>query len=91
MKNTIALVREAVRQKYAWPGGYPMFLIMADSEAICMACARKEWENIARATRYPDYIDKQWQCIGAEVNWEDTTLYCAHCSELIESAYGGEE
>jgi hypothetical protein len=89
--KTIKEIRDFVRKKYAWPGGYPMFLIMADGGTICMACARKEWASIAHSTRYPQYLDKQWQCAGVEINWEDTSIYCDHCSQLIESAYGEEE
>ncbi|MCK9600950.1 MAG: hypothetical protein M0R06_18050 [Sphaerochaeta sp.] len=32
--------------------------------------------------------DDQWLIVGVGINYEDTALYCDHCQELIESAYG---
>jgi len=29
-----------------------------------------------------------WRLVGVEINYEDTDLYCCHCGEQIESAYG---
>ena len=79
-------VKEAIRQKYAWPGGYPLFILTKDSAALCIACAKKEFRQIAW-----DWTHKAstgWHAIAADVNWESTDLYCDHCSQLIESAYG---
>ena len=80
---------DRISEKYAWPGGYPMFLVMKDGEAVCMDCAAKNEELILRATN--DGYETDWIAIGVEVNWEDTDLLCVHCSERIESAYGEEE
>lgn len=79
-------LRKAIRAKYAWPGGYPMFLVMSDGEALCMDCARKEYKQIAYANRHNSRDG--WRVEGAEINYEDNDLYCAHCSARIESAYG---
>lgn len=62
---------------YAWPGGYPLFYIDAENNVLCAKCARENDEYSAELT-------------GADVNWEDSTLYCEHCSERIESAYADE-
>ena len=35
---------EAIRtaaQKYAWPGGYPMYVIMADGESLYPDCLKE--------------------------------------------------
>jgi hypothetical protein len=79
-------LQECITAKYAWPGGYPMFLVMADGEAVCMNCATKNEELLLRATN--DGYGEDWVCETVTVNWEDTDLYCAHCEEKIESAYG---
>lgn len=69
---------------WAWPGGYPLFLIAADGGCLCFACTRKEYR---RATSdAPD-----WKIIACEINWENTDLACDHCSQPIQSAYGGDE
>jgi hypothetical protein len=82
-------LHEQITEKYAWPGGYPMFLVMADSETICMDCAAKNEELILRATN--DRYEKEWVVAAVAANWEDTGLYCGHCGEKIESAYGEDE
>ena len=83
-------VRTAVRDKYAWPGGYPLHLFLADGGTLCIDCARREWRRVAWATRHPGE-DKQWEVIQPGINWEDKELQCDHCYERIESAYGEEE
>jgi hypothetical protein len=85
-KTDIRTIRQAVRSKYAWPGGYPMFLIMNDNGCLCMDCAKKEWKLISRSIKYSS--DSQWEAIAVEVNWEDNSLQCDNCNKNIESAYG---
>lgn len=86
----ITQARYAAREKYAWPGGYPLYLLMYDGEVICPSCARREWKLVARATRHPG-TDTQWQVICVDINWEDDQMFCAHCNERIQSAYGEDE
>lgn len=80
-------VREFIRQPYAWPGGYPKFLLMADGEALCKKCAKSEYRLISNATRDNDKTGG-WMAYGIDINYEDDSLYCAHCSGKIESANG---
>ena len=84
------MIRQSIRSKYAWPGGYPMYLVMMDGESLCMDCAKTEYRQIARANRYGDRYDG-WATVGADVNWEDPELYCAHCGKRIESAYAEDD
>lgn len=81
-------VKQAIRDKYAWPGGYPLYLISHDCATVCVECGKKEYTQIAWAARY-DHHDS-WHMAGAEINWEDPDLYCDHCDKLIESAYAEE-
>lgn len=74
--------------KYAWPGGYPIYYLMADSGILCADCANKETKLIAQAD---DTNDKQWQIEGRDINWEDPNMFCDHCSKRIESAYAEPE
>lgn len=84
----VKTLSERITEKYAWPGGYPMFLVMADSVPMCMNCAAKNEELILRSTN--DGYESDWivSCVG--VNWEDADLRCEHCGGKIESAYGEE-
>jgi hypothetical protein len=66
---------------FAWPGGYPLYYIVADCGCLCPQCVN---ENLG-LLQDPD--DKQWHVISYEVNYEDDSLQCDHCYKLIESAY----
>lgn len=85
----LSRIRNAVRQKYAWPGGYPLHLVMIDAESICLECAKKNWKHISHAARYPEY-GNTWECVDVIINYEDNDLVCCQCGNHIESAYGSE-
>ena len=85
--QTVSDFRAAMRQgSYAWPGGYPLFFIMEDGEAMSRAAVRDNLRSIidSIANRRGD----GWRVIGMEINWEDDSLTCCHTGERIESAYG---
>lgn len=65
-------------EKYAWPGGYPMFYMNKHDEVICPDCANKDDEEHG--------ID-----LFPGINWEDPFLICDICGKRIKSAYAEEE
>lgn len=71
---------------YVWPGGYPMFLLLADGECLCWKCYRAEYSLVAG--EIGDCHNTGWKPYGIDINWEDPDLCCAHCNDKIESAYG---
>ena len=77
--------KEFLGGKYTWPGGYALHMLCADGECLCYKCAKENADLITEATATD--TDKQWRFIGADVNWEDTDLYCAHCYGRIEPEY----
>ena len=78
-------IKQAIRDKYAWPGVYPLYIVMADGEALCVECGKKEYRLLAEASRDKD--SSGWRPKAPDINWEDPNLYCCHCNERIESAY----
>lgn len=78
-------VKQAIRDKYVWPGGYPLFLIMSDSAVLCVECGKKEYKQIAYSCRHN--LNDGWKTESADINWEDQELYCDHCNKQIEPAY----
>ena len=76
-----------VRTRFAWPGGYPLFAVMTDGEAICHTCAQDNYRLIVGATLRDDDRRSSWHVAGVDINYENSDLYCAHCGERIESAY----
>jgi hypothetical protein len=94
--NSISDFRKAVRNgPYAWPGGYPLYWIMADGSAIAFDVARVSYEGrrMLEALRdnatgnWPARAD-EWRPVAIEINWEDENLVCDHTGENIPSAYG---
>ena len=75
--------------RYAWPGGYPVFALLDDCEAICADCLRDNLRQIIESTR--DNARDGWTVTAAFANWEDPHLYCDHCSTRLESAYAEAE
>lgn len=84
--QTLGDVKATLRAgAYAWPGGYPMYLITADGGALSFDAALSEFRQIAW-----DWLNNAnigWRVIGCAVNYEDPDLYCDHTGEKIESAY----
>lgn len=88
--KTVEEYKEAVKAgPYAWPGGYPLFYVTQDGGALCWDCAHDEEAEIIAAIT--DDNDPQWRVCGYDINHEDASLHCDHCSERIESAYAEPE
>lgn len=86
--KSISDFRAAVRNgPYAWPGGYPLFWVMADGGACAFHVAKDERRFMLQALADNCRSD-QWRPVALEVNWEDSLLRCDATGELIESAYG---
>lgn len=79
-------VKSVAREPYAWPGGYPRILVMADGETLCPKCAKAEFKLICHATLQNERSG--WRAAGADIHWEGLPEICAHCSAEIPSAYG---
>lgn len=80
-------VKQAIREPYAWPGGYPKYILMSDGEPLSIAAAREHWLSIVHSTIHG--CNDGWAAYGVDINLE-SELYCAHTGERIESAYGEE-
>lgn len=78
-------VKQAVRDKYAWPGGYPLFIVFSDGGVMHPDCARSNWRQIAESTVRND--GSGWRVCGADINYEDDSLYCDDCGKPIRAAY----
>jgi len=84
MKADTETIKKVIREKFAWPGGYPMFLITSDGESLCCDCARKEYKQIFCSIK--NDLSDGWKVIGHDINWEDL-MVCCHCNKEIDSAY----
>ena len=69
------------RERYAWPGGYPLALITADGGLLCADCVRDSFSNIAWAHR--SKCSDGWRPAGMIAVEEPTTDACDHCGAYI--------
>jgi len=85
--ETVSDFRRAYRQgPYAWPGGYPLYFIASDGEAISFKSARENRRLILKAIAYADH-NSGFRVMWMDVNWENPSLFCADTGERIPSAY----
>lgn len=75
-------IKYAAEQRYAWPGGYPLYALMIDGAALSVDALR---DNLTLVLAAPAGSD--WECVAIEINWEDESLVCAQTGRLIECAY----
>lgn len=84
--NTVSDFRRAYRNgPYAWPGGYPLFFITDDGDALSFDAVKDNLRSIidAIANKHSD----GWRVIALDINYEDQNLYCAHTDKRIPAAY----
>jgi hypothetical protein len=82
---------KALRQGcFAWPGGYPLYFIAEDGEALSFEAVKENLKHVLWSMR-GRYFDTQWAIAGIYINYEDTNLFCAHTGKRIESAYAEDE
>jgi len=86
----LRMVKTAIRSPYAWPGGYPLYLVMGDVGALSLTSARACWREIVSSVLGRDR-NSGWHPAAVEINWEDGDLICDHSGERIESAYAEPE
>lgn len=76
------LLRQLIRQHFAWPGGYEIFFITPDSEVICVDCARQHYKDIARDRR--SRRNTGWLARWAETTAElNESIACDQCGKRI--------
>lgn len=90
LKERLAITKAAkaaIRNPYAWPGGYPLSIIMNDGEALCPDCAKAEWRQCCEETLKPGW--NGWRMAGVEILWEGGNQ-CCQCNKSLD-AYPNEE
>lgn len=75
-------LRNAIRQKFAWPGGYEIFGITSDGACLCCDCMRQEYRQIAYARRHNLRDGWNVQATDCDANY-DSHIACDHCGKII--------
>lgn len=71
---------------YAWPGGYPVIVVMDDGETLCPECANDPSNPV-----HEGGLADGWRMEATDIHYEGPPEVCAHCNKEIESAYGDPE
>lgn len=81
MISSLAL-RRAIREKYAWPGGYALFGICSDGGLLCCGCMRAEYRQIAYARGHN--LRDGWAVVAVDHMGNcDEIQGCDHCGREI--------
>lgn len=89
---TMTDIKAALRNgPVAWPGGYPLYFITTEGEALSFEAVRKGYREVVRSVLGYQGGDSSWHVVAIETNWEDPALFCAETSKRIESAYAEDE
>lgn len=83
-------LRATLRAGETADGGYPLYLIAADGEAMSFNAVLMNLRQVLDAFD-ATYSHNDWRIVGCEVNWEDASLFCAHTNHRIPSAYAEDE
>ena len=88
---TLQAIKQQLRYgPYAWPGGYPIYFVTSDGAVLSFAAVRAEWRNVVDA-HLRNNTQCGWHIAAADINWEDSDLFCDHTGERIESAYAEDD
>ena len=84
--HPMAAARVVRSERYAWPGGYLLALVMDDGAMLCPDCAEENYHEISDAHRRADsngWRPLHWTLIE-DVDAEDAPT-CAHCSRDLST------
>ena len=87
-------LKQAIRSKFAWPGGYELFGITSDGHLLCYECMRENFRQILISNKHRltdgwrvDAIDSAANLESAEWIAENSAGYgpdyCAHCDKEL--------
>lgn len=80
--KSLRIADKVHKERYAWPGGYPLYAVTNDGAALCHACCGSQRAWIGTTTG-----SDGWCVIGMDVNWDETDLTCDHCGDRVEAAF----
>ena len=86
VNQLIENLKDAIREPWAWPGGYTKAIYLSDGERICPQCAKDNFREIVWATKEADHSG--WGMLGVDIHWEGDPEYCVQCNKELESEYG---
>lgn len=79
---TSLALRQVIRDKFAWPGGYAFYGVTSDGACLCCECMRSEYRSIAYARRHQ--LSDGWRVVAVDTtDWCEERTVCDHCNADI--------
>lgn len=76
-------LKAAIREPYAWPGGYEVLYITSDGDTLCNACVRANLRTILTAQHDPRDTSG-WRIIAVDTTEAcESYTTCAQCNRVI--------
>jgi len=75
-------VKDAIRNPYAWPGGYPKTGICDDGGLLCPSCIADNWRGVCHDTLKG--WDTGWRILTVDIVWEGGN-HCSHCGTCVDA------
>ena len=88
IRGRVNLLKDIIRNPFAWPGGYEKALLMNDGGVVCHVCAKNEYWNILHSTRgeYNDGWDVRAVFLielQSQSGDQGYDAQCDHCSREL--------
>ena len=87
-------LKDAIRTKHAWPGGYTLFGVCSDGGVLCCKCMRENFRLILWSVK--NNVSDGWKVDGIDHSgnlepreWieehseEYSLLFCDHCNDVL--------
>lgn len=87
--TSVADLKATIRAGAFADGGYPLYFVTDDGEALSFDAACAEFAQLAYSIRHN--LRDGWRVLAVGVNYEDAELTCCHTGERIPSAYGDDD
>lgn len=85
VKHPMGAARYVRRQRYTFPGGYPLALVTTDGGLLCPDCVAQEFHQVSwehRNSCNGGFRPAGLMC-GAET---DGVMRCDHCDKIMQAA-----
>lgn len=82
IEHPMGAARYVRRERYAWPGGYALALVLADGGALCPDCVASEFPQISYSHRHR--LRDDWRPVGVASEADaDEGCTCDHCGRTV--------
>ena len=85
----VAAIHSVARDRYAWPGGYPL-IAMVDGDILCADCVRENYRNILADTFRDGWGTWKVTWTGC-TQFDEHELLCGHCGAVIVECWRRDE